>query len=161
VPSRVDATVISAFAATHGMSVATSGTAALEASPTPPPNRTNLAKEPNALPPTGRASDALAGFGESGDVIGSPSRTGPERRRMGFDIDGTVEPEQRLPRPACRRRRGRQPAPVAVSPTAPAICLLFCIMLSIGRSSSGARRLVCPPCSLTMAAAADTALTAR
>jgi hypothetical protein len=57
VPSSVDATVISAFATTHGISVATSGTAALDASPTPPPNRTNLAKDPNAFPPTGRACD--------------------------------------------------------------------------------------------------------
>ncbi|GAA4670450.1 hypothetical protein [Phytohabitans rumicis] len=48
--------MINAFAATHGMDVATNGTAALQASPTPPPNKTNLAKEPNALRPTGRAS---------------------------------------------------------------------------------------------------------
>jgi hypothetical protein len=44
VPSTVDATVISALATTHGMSVAVGGTAALEARPTPPPRRTNRTK---------------------------------------------------------------------------------------------------------------------
>jgi hypothetical protein len=44
VPSTVDATVISALATTHGMSVAVAGTAALEARPTPPPRRTNRTK---------------------------------------------------------------------------------------------------------------------
>ncbi|MET8832468.1 hypothetical protein ABZV78_00925 [Micromonospora sp. NPDC004540] len=146
----MDITVISAFAAAHGMSVASSDTAILEASPTPPPNRTNLTNEPNALPFTGRASDAPGGFGS--DAICSPSRTRAEQRRVGFSIDDTVEPEQRPLRPACQRRCGRRPAPVAVSCTMPAVCLLitallagtaeigaavsnFGIMLSIGWSS--------------------------
>jgi hypothetical protein len=69
----VDATVISAFATTHGMSVATSGTAALEASPTPPPNRTNLAKEPNALRPAGRASAEIGAGVSNLCITRSPS----------------------------------------------------------------------------------------
>nr|WP_229791664.1 hypothetical protein [Micromonospora fulviviridis] len=174
----MDIAVINALAAAHGMSVATTGTATLEASPTPPPSRTNLANEPSVLRFTGRSSDAPGDFGRSSDVICSPSRTRAKQRRMGFSIDGTVEPEQRLLRPACQRRCGRQPSPVAVSRTMPVICLLitallartaeieagvsnFGITLSIGRSSFRARRLVCPPCTLTIATAADTALSAR
>jgi hypothetical protein len=45
--------------------VAASDTATLEASPTPPPNTTNLANAPDALRPTGRALDAPTGFGQS------------------------------------------------------------------------------------------------
>jgi hypothetical protein len=65
----VDATVISAFATTHGMRVATSGTAALEASPTPPPSRTNRAKEPEE-----------AGAGRSDVCIGLSHRSAVIRR---------------------------------------------------------------------------------
>ncbi|GIJ70471.1 hypothetical protein Voc01_053880 [Virgisporangium ochraceum] len=37
--------VTSAFATTHGIDVAATGTAALDRSPTPPPSRTNLAND--------------------------------------------------------------------------------------------------------------------
>src|SRR6185369_15816855 len=66
-------TVIKAFAVTHGTTVAVIGTATLEASPNPPPTRTNLANETN------EPRAALAGFVDSGDA----TRSRPQRRRAG------------------------------------------------------------------------------
>ncbi|MET7806583.1 hypothetical protein [Micromonospora chersina] len=155
-PISVEITVISAFAAAHGMSVASTDTAILAASPTPPPNRTNLANEP--------------------DVLRS-ARTRAEQRRRGFSIDGMVEPEQRRLRPACQCRCGRHPAPLVIIRTMPAIRLLITTVLagtteigaavsnSASCSPSGGRHLVLGGShvrrALTIATAADTALSAR
>ncbi|MFI6339800.1 hypothetical protein [Streptomyces sp. NPDC050535] len=77
----VEATVISAFATAQGISAASRATAKLEATPTPPPDTTNRAKEasgpgaagarcassePVSIPSMHCASYTVPGFDESG-----------------------------------------------------------------------------------------------
>ncbi|NUT25793.1 MAG: hypothetical protein HOV84_07690 [Streptomyces sp.] len=59
VHSRVEATVIRAFASAQGITVASSGTTAPASSPTPPPHTTNRAKEARVPSREVRGRDAL------------------------------------------------------------------------------------------------------
>ncbi|WP_314416110.1 hypothetical protein [Streptomyces sp. DSM 40484] len=63
----VDATVITAFATTHGIAPASSATAPLESTPTPPPHTTNRTKETNAPE---AATPTVSGSAASCDFMG-------------------------------------------------------------------------------------------